>query len=157
MKTRTKILTILGATMLLMLGDAVSVRQAAAEQKARLASGIASKLASLDITDAQKEQIRSILRNHREIVMPLIQDYVAERRALRDAVRSSPVNEDAIRAKSATIAGQQSDLAVELAYISQEIRNVLTPEQIEKVDTLLDERDICVDNILDRIGNRLAE
>jgi len=155
MKNRNQLFLALGVTMLLALGGIVYAKHTVADHKAGLRAGLASKFASLGITDEQKTEIRSILRDHRETAVPLLKDYVQARRALREAVRASPINEDAIRGQVNAAARHQAELAIELAHIGQEVRGVLTEEQRQQTEDMLKDMDLHVDEILDRIGNRV--
>lgn len=90
-------------------------------------------LEQVGVTDQQKEQIKSIMRESRPTVQPLVQQLRTERKALRDAIQSSPVNEAAIRAAAGRVAQIQADLAVARAHIAERVRTVLTPEQVAKL------------------------
>ena len=110
-------------------------------------------LKQVGVTDAQKEQIRGILREQRPQVQPLRKQLVQERRALRDAIQQSPVNESAIRTQSARVAQVQADLAVQRARIADKVRAVLTPDQVSKLKELQAQRDARVDERLNRQNN----
>jgi Spy/CpxP family protein refolding chaperone len=115
------------------------------------------KVAELGVNDSQKQQIHSILREARPGIQPLVAQYVQERRALRKAIHTSPVNEAAIRAQSTRVAQLEADLAVKRAHVSERIRAVLTPQQVEKLKELAGDIDARVDNMLERINERIAE
>ena len=117
---------------------------------------IARKLAQIGVTDAQKAQIRSILRQHQPTIEPMIHRLVAERRKLRDTIRMGDVNEEAIRAQAANVAGIEADLAVQRAYIVREIKPILTTEQIEKLKEVQIDFDERIDGFLARVANRIA-
>src|SRR5438067_763651 len=70
---------------------------------------LAGKLAALGITDTQKEQVRAILREYQPSVGPLVKQFVEARRALRDQIHASPVDEQAIREQSAKVAALEAD------------------------------------------------
>ena len=79
-------------------------------------------LKEVGVTDAQREQIRGILREQRPQLQPLRKQMVQERRALRDVIQTSPVNESAIRTQAARVAQVQADLAVQRARIADSQR-----------------------------------
>lgn len=105
------------------------------------------------VNDAQKEQIRGIMREQRPQLRPLVKQIVQERRALRNAIQTSPVNEPAIRTQAARLAQVQADLAVKRAYIADRIRAILTPEQQTKLKELQTQRDARIDERLNRNDN----
>ena len=117
---------------------------------------IIGALMSLGITDQQKEQIRLILRENQPAAQPLIQQSVQEHRALRNLIQTSPVDESAIRAQSAKVAGIDTDLAVKRAFVGERIRKVLTPDQIEKLKQMQTAVEGRVDAGLDRFAKWVA-
>ena len=88
---------------------------------------------ALALTDTQVQQIRDILKASRPQVQPLVQNLMTERRAERALIQAATVDEPAIRAQAAKVAAVEADLAVQRAQIANQIRGVLTPEQIQKV------------------------
>ena len=114
------------------------------------------KLVELGVSQTQKQQIHAVLRESRPTIKPLVTQYVQERRALRKAIHSVPVNEAAIRAQAARVAQIEADLDVKRAHVSERIRGVLTPEQVEKLKQLAENVDANVDAILERIDERIA-
>jgi Spy/CpxP family protein refolding chaperone len=114
------------------------------------------RLAALGVTDAQKQQVRSILRQHQPAAGPLIKRLVEERRKLRDTIRADQIDEKAIRAQAAKVAGLEADLAVERARVVHAIKPVLTPEQLTKLKTMQVDVDERVDGFLSRVAKRIA-
>jgi Spy/CpxP family protein refolding chaperone len=114
------------------------------------------KIAELGVSDSQKQQIHAILRESRPALQPLVAQYVRERRALRKAIHTAPVNEQAIRAQAVRVAQIEADLDVKRAHVSERIRAVLTPEQVEKLKQLAEKVDASVDIMLERINERIA-
>ncbi|MEI6083290.1 MAG: Spy/CpxP family protein refolding chaperone, partial [Verrucomicrobiota bacterium] len=126
MKTTTTLLTLTG----LLCASAFAYRAHAASAEHRPDRAFfAEKLAALDVTDTQKQQVRTILRQHQPTAGPLLKQLVAERRQLRTTIRAGTVDEPAIRAQAAKVASLEADLAVERAHIVHAIKPVLTPEQ----------------------------
>jgi periplasmic protein CpxP/Spy len=115
------------------------------------------QLAQLGVTDEQKAQLKTILRKYQPTTVPLIQQVVTERRALRDSIRAESIDETAIRAQAAKVASLQADLAVQRAHVAHDIRAVLTPEQLQKLKDMQLNVDARVDGLLHRIANRVAE
>jgi Spy/CpxP family protein refolding chaperone len=63
------------------------------------------------------------------------------RRSQSEAVMAVPVDESAVRARSAELAKVETDAAVLRARMHAEVYNVLTPEQQEKAKALRAERE----------------
>src|ERR1051326_612777 len=61
---------------------------------------ILEKLASLGITDAQRDQIRAILRDAKPKAEPLVKEFVTERRAMRTLIHNG-ASEAEIRPQAA--------------------------------------------------------
>jgi Spy/CpxP family protein refolding chaperone len=114
------------------------------------------KLVGLGVSQAQKQQIHAVLRESRPTIKPLVRQYVQERRALRKMIHTAPVNEAAIRAQAARVAQIVADLDVKRAHISERIRAVLTPEQVEKLKQIAGTVDAHVDAMLERINEKIA-
>ena len=80
--------------------------------------------------------------------------FVTERRALRDLVHADEVDEAAIRRQVRRLSHVGADWAVARARVGQEIRGVLTPEQVDQLHELRATAEARVDEALDRIANR---
>jgi protein CpxP len=83
----------------------------------------------LDLTDAQKTQIREILRAHAAEIEAQVQSGMDARKALRDATLASPIDEASIRALARQVGVVQGEGAVLFAKIRAEILPVLTADQ----------------------------
>lgn len=86
-------------------------------------------LGELDLTEAQREQVRTIMETRRAADEPLMERAQAARQALQTAIQTQPVDEATIRARSADLATIEADLAVSRARLQAEILALLTPEQ----------------------------
>jgi len=118
---------------------------------------LAEKLAELGVTDDQRQQIDTTLRNHLSTTQPLLKQLVEERRKLRQAVRADELDDKAIRAQAARVATIEADLAVERAHIVHDIKPVLTPAQLEKVATSQADSDERFDSFLLQFAKHAAE
>lgn len=92
-----------------------------------------------DLTDDQKLQLKSILASHREALRTLRTQLQAKRELLTDMLLgASPVTSDDPQLKS--LAQQASDLQGQIAQewlgTMVEVRNMLTPDQLTKVEGL---------------------
>lgn len=86
----------------------------------------------LGISSEQRQQIRGILEKHKADFKPLMDQALAARRGLADAIQAPALNEQAIRDAGARLAAVQADLAVLGAKVRAEAFQVLTPEQRQK-------------------------
>lgn len=101
------------------------------------------KMASeLGLSPEQKQAIKDLFKKNKPLAEPLMKQMFTERRALRTLIQADPIDETAIRAQSAKVAAIEADLAVQRAHGAQEFRKVLTPEQIQKLKTIQDKRDL---------------
>jgi Spy/CpxP family protein refolding chaperone len=114
------------------------------------------KLASLGISDEQRDQIHAILREAKPKAEPLVKQFVTERRALRKLVLNG-ASEAEIRAQVAKVAKAGGDLAVLKSQTAPKIREVLTPEQREKVNEMISEFDDRVDSFIEHLGERIGQ
>ena len=87
----------------------------------------------LGLTDAQKEQVKTIADSHRDERKALGDRARTAHEALRDAVMSETVDEALIRQRSADVAVVEADLAVAQARTHAEVFQILTAEQKEQV------------------------
>ena len=91
------------------------------------------------------------------LAAPLLKQLATERRALRTIIQAEAVDEAAIRAQSAKVAAIEADLAVQRAHGAQEIRKVLTPEQIQKFKAIQERRDSKLDRFISRADRKLEQ
>ncbi len=90
----------------------------------------------LDLTDAQKEQIKAIHQKNRESLRPLMEQIRAKRQEIRQANEGGTVNEALVSQKLAEIAPLEAKMMAERARIHQETLSVLTPEQRTKLEQM---------------------
>ena len=88
--------------------------------------------AALGLTDAQKAQIKDILAKYRPTLRPLVSQFRAQRQELRRLTYATPVDDAAIRAQAANVSSIGADLAVQRAHMIQDVRSLLTPQQIQE-------------------------
>lgn len=90
----------------------------------------------LELTDQQRERIGEIRDSYSEEARALLENLGAERRELATAIHADPLDESAIRDAASQVARVEADMAVQRARIFSEIRQILTPEQVEKAEEL---------------------
>lgn len=83
----------------------------------------------LNLTDAQKEQIKSIADAHRDEWKALGDRERLAHEALTAAIMADTIDEALIRSKSAELGVVQADVAVASARARAEVWQILTPEQ----------------------------
>ena len=103
-------------------------------------------LKGLDLTDAQRDQIRSILEARRAANEPLMERARTAREALQQAMQAQPVDEATIRARSADLGAVEADLAIARAQVQAEITAVLTDEQKAELAKMREERNERMEN-----------
>ncbi len=89
----------------------------------------------LGLTDAQKAQAKAIFQANRDVVKPMVASLRAERKNLRALIHADKVDEAAIRAETAKLAGIQADLNVNRAKVGAQFRSILTPAQMATLKT----------------------
>lgn len=83
----------------------------------------------LDLTDAQKDQIKSIAQSHAEEWNGIADREMKAREALQAAVNAAQFDEVTIRQKSAELAAASADAAVAQARARAEVVQLLTAAQ----------------------------
>jgi protein CpxP len=91
-------------------------------------------LRELDLTDAQKEQIKTIHESHRTEVEQIAQRTRDAQRAIDQAANGNSVDEATIRSHSTTLAAAIADGAILRGKVNAEIFSVLTAEQQQKLN-----------------------
>lgn len=86
-------------------------------------------LRALNLSDAQREQVRGILESHRAEAASLRQRAGAAHRALQAATSAATVDEGAITQQSQAFGGLIAEAALLRARVRSEVLAVLTPEQ----------------------------
>ena len=102
-------------------------RPRAGRRPDRRSTGMAAN--RLGLTDAQKQQMKSIRQSHREELRALAERLATARTSLRDAMTADSVDEAAIRQRNADFAAVQADIDVARARERADMYQVLTPDQ----------------------------
>lgn len=111
--------------------------------------GILPGLRGLDLTDAQREQVKATMDAHKATFDAQHDKLVAAHKALNDAVTAGTFDEATVRQKAADLAIIDADGAVLHAKVYSEVWALLTPEQQTKAKTLQAQR-------AERAGERRA-
>ena len=83
----------------------------------------------LNLTDAQKDQIKNLSATHKDEWKALNDRALATHRALMDASTTGASDEAVIRKLSADVAAAEADVAVARAHAFDEVWAILTPDQ----------------------------
>ncbi len=97
-------------------------------------------LNKLDLSQEQKQEAAAILKSHREAIGTNSKGMMEARKNLRDAVMAEEFSEGAVRDAAAEVGRQIEESAVLSARIFSELREVLTPEQKEKMLQMREKR-----------------
>jgi Spy/CpxP family protein refolding chaperone len=90
----------------------------------------------LNLTEAQREQIRTIAASHQDALNGIGERAAAARGALHAATASASFDEGLVRARAAELAAVEADLAVVRARIYADALQILTPVQQAKAKEL---------------------
>ena len=111
-------------------------------------------LRALDLTEAQREQVRQLAQQHREQTRPLLERARTAERARRQAVEAIPFSESEIRAAAQALAEIETDLAVQQARLQADIYALLTPDQQGQLQKMRVDREARLKQRLDRLQQR---
>ncbi len=93
----------------------------------------------LDLTEDQKDSIQEVVANHHEGTKQIHQKARDARRALRQQVHGDSYDEGGIRQAAADLAAVEVEMALSMGRLFQEVRQFLTPEQIERANLLIED------------------
>lgn len=110
--------------------------------------------AELNLTDAQREQVRDVHQRHEAELKEARTKVMAARDAHRKAAQAIPVDEAQIRAMSQALAEAQADMTVLRARVHSEVFALLTPEQQAKAKELRAQRETRMKERRDRMQQR---
>lgn len=91
----------------------------------------------LDLTDDQRATLAGLFASHREVRMTEREQLQAARDTLDEQVHADVFDEGAIRAAAAELAALGAERAVARARLLQEVRGVLTPDQMEQFQEMM--------------------
>jgi Spy/CpxP family protein refolding chaperone len=97
-------------------------------------------LRQLDLTDAQRQQVRDVMQRHSQQLQDAGKKLHEAHVAQRAAVETVPVNESLIRSTSQALANAQTDFALVQARVHADVWGLLTPDQQQKAKELKDQR-----------------
>lgn len=89
---------------------------------------------NLDLTDAQKAQMKQIRETSFQNLRPVMEQIRAKRQEIHQANQDGNVNEALVTQKLTEIAPLEAKLQAEQARVHQQMLSVLTPDQKAKLD-----------------------
>lgn len=95
---------------------------------------------NLDLTDAQKAQMKQIRESHSQSLRPLMEQVRAKRQEIRQASEGGTFNEALVTQKLNEIAPLEAKLIGERSRLHQEMLSVLTADQKAKLEQSQDQR-----------------
>jgi len=93
----------------------------------------------LNLTDAQKAQMKQVRENHKATMAGLREQMQAKRKELREATEGSSFNEAVATQKFTEMAPIEAKLMAERVAMRKEFMNLLTPEQRTQLDQMRSE------------------
>lgn len=137
--TKSRAFKILGIVLVLAVLAAIAVSQTVRHAHMRrvgMFSGGMISFHRLELTDAQRTQMKSIMAKEKPTLQPLMQQMAQNRIQMQQLVMTSGFDEARVR----ELAGQQTqamtELMVQRARVQSEMLQVLTPEQKTKLTEL---------------------
>lgn len=116
--------------------------------------GVGLAIRGLDLTEAQREQIRQLTQQSREQMRGLVDRVRAAQDARRQAVEAIPFNESQIRSAMEALVEVEADLAVARARLQSDIYALLTADQQQRVQQMRAERDARAKQRQERLQQR---
>ena len=90
----------------------------------------------LGLTDEQKAQAKTIFEGNKGVVKPIIASLRAEHQNLQALLHADKIDEAAIRAEIAKIAGMKADLVINGVKAKAKFQAILTPAQLALLKTM---------------------
>lgn len=103
------------------------------------ALGLGPGMRELDLTDDQKQQLKTIAESHRDEFRAAGEKARAAHQGMQALVEADTIDENAIRAKSAEIAAADAEMMILNAKVRKESMQILTAEQLAKLKELKDQ------------------
>ena len=107
----------------------------------------------MNLTEDQRQQIHQIVASHRKEIAAVAKPLVEKHRALRDATLAPNMDEKAIRAAAEDMGKSIGDAAVLAAKIKSEVRKVLKPDQLQKIEEFRKHADQATDEFIQQMSN----
>ena len=113
-------------------------------------------LSALNLTESQREQVRTILQSHRDEGRALTEKAQTSLQALRKATEGT-VDEGAAAQQGQAVGAVIAEAAVLRARVRSEVLAILTPEQQAEAAKIQAEREARMQQFRQKVGQRRAE
>ncbi|MEO8586772.1 MAG: periplasmic heavy metal sensor, partial [Acidobacteriota bacterium] len=100
----------------------------------KFARGIRAAMATLDLTDSQKEKVKAIFASHKDEGVAFHTQAKADRQALKAAASAAKPDPAVVGAAFLKVRGDGEAARAKMKAVRTEIDAVLTPEQRAKLD-----------------------
>ena len=102
----------------------------------------------LGLTDDQRAAIKDLIRSHRDEIKPLVKAVIAKKRALQELALGEDPDPAAIRQASADLGTAIAEAAVLGSSLAQQAKSILTPEQLNRLREMRQNRQKAFDKSL---------
>jgi Spy/CpxP family protein refolding chaperone len=123
-----------GAATLLLVGALAAGTALSQPAPGRFARGIRAAMATLDLTDAQKDKVKAIFTSHKDEGMTFHAQVKADREALKSAASAANPDPATVGAAFLKVRADGQATKAKMKAVRTEIDTVLTPEQRAKLD-----------------------
>jgi protein CpxP len=119
--------------------------------------GAGLPLRGLNLTDAQREQVRQLTQQNREQMRALIDRMRTAQEARRKAIEAVPFDESQVRSAMKDIADVEADLAVAQARLQSDVYALLSADQQQQLQKLRADREARAKQRLQQQQQRLQQ
>jgi Spy/CpxP family protein refolding chaperone len=106
----------------------------------RMGRPLGVPVAALGLTEAQRQQVAAVRKQYSATLEQAEARLGAARRAQRAAIQTVPVNESLVRSTTQALADAETEVAIEQARVYNDVWNVLTPDQQNRLTALQAQR-----------------
>jgi len=146
--------TVLGGTVLAAQGRSPGDMRGRGPGGGRGGPGAGMALGALDLTEAQREQVRQFSEQHREQTRTLGERVRQAAEAQREAMEATSFNEQQVRATARAFAEAQTEMAVQRARLRSDIYALLTSDHQQQLARMQEEREARQAQRRDRMKQR---
>lgn len=119
--------------------------------------GFMRMLDRLDLTDDQESQVAAILKHHRDEIGNAAGGMDDAQKAMVNAAMTQPRSEEAVKQAATKMGDAMAQFLVLRSSIMSEIEQVLTPDQLQKMEKMRAKFLARLDKVVDRRLARLDE
>jgi Spy/CpxP family protein refolding chaperone len=127
----------------------LQIQRQGAKQKVMLR--LRAFLGGLDLTQQQKDQVKTTLAGHKSDIQAVARQNVQDRLALRNAIVGGAANSD-LKAAFDKVKEDEWGAVTLRTTITAEIKQILTPDQQARIQQRIGKVDTRIQNRLNRIG-----